>query len=152
MKCQREGCEEPADTLVTDVLPGGEKIDSHLCQRHADELLAQSGLSAGRAAKGYLADQLPVAAVQPLIRWAVTSLGSLKAEEVVPPLVALLKDRNPTVRWAAAVALARVGRGSAGAAAGLREALQDADGEVREAAAWALGRIDPGVGGTPAGK
>ncbi|MBI1915487.1 MAG: HEAT repeat domain-containing protein [Planctomycetes bacterium] len=80
--------------------------------------------------------------MQPLVKWAVESLGSLKVDEAVPPLLELLKDEEARVRWAAVVALGRIGRGRGEAATALREALQDADDEVREAAAWALTRVE----------
>jgi len=80
--------------------------------------------------------------VQPLIKWAVGAVRGLKVEEAVPQLIELLKDADAGVRWAAAIALAKLGPGSAAAAAALRASSQDSDGEVREAATWALARTE----------
>ena len=80
--------------------------------------------------------------MQPLVKWALESLGKVKVEEAVPQLIELLKDQNPEIRWVAVVALGKIGRGSADAAAALRGSLQDSDAEVREAAIWSLSRVD----------
>ena len=60
-------------------------------------------------------------------------------EQVIPRLVAVLKDSNPELRRTAAQALGKIARKEAVPA--LREALRDPDAGVRRHAAWALGMI-----------
>jgi HEAT repeat protein len=60
-------------------------------------------------------------------------------EQVIPRLVAVLKDPNPELRRTAAQSLGKIARKEAVPA--LREALRDPDAGVRRHAAWALGMI-----------
>lgn len=60
-------------------------------------------------------------------------------EQVLPRLVAVLKDPNPELRRTAAQSLGKIARKEAVPA--LLEALRDPDAGVRRHAAWALGMI-----------
>jgi len=60
-------------------------------------------------------------------------------EQVIPRLVAVLKDPNPELRRTAAQSLGKIARKEAVPA--LREALRDPDAGVRRQTAWALGMI-----------
>jgi HEAT repeat protein len=60
-------------------------------------------------------------------------------EQVIPRLVAVLKDPNPDLRRTAAQALGKIARKEAAPA--LLAALRDSDAGVRRHAAWALGMI-----------
>ena len=60
-------------------------------------------------------------------------------EQVIPRLVAVLKDPNPELRRTAAQSLGKIARKEAVPA--LVEALRDPDAGVRRHAAWALGMI-----------
>ena len=60
-------------------------------------------------------------------------------EQVIPRLVAVLKDPNPELRRTAAQSLGKIARKEAVPA--LWEALRDPDADVRRHAAWALGMI-----------
>ena len=59
------------------------------------------------------------------------------------PHSARLKDRDSSVRAAAAKALMKIGKPATGAVGALAEALKDKDGSVRVAAAYALAEIGP---------
>ena len=65
------------------------------------------------------------------------------AAQVVPALIAVLKDKNVTVRRSAAIRLGYLGKDAKEAIPALQEALHDRDARVREAAGVALSRIDP---------
>lgn len=60
-------------------------------------------------------------------------------EQVIPRLVAVLKDPNPELRRTAAQSLGKIARKETAPA--LLEALRDPDAGVRRHAAWALGMI-----------
>ena len=60
-------------------------------------------------------------------------------EQVIPRLVAVLKDSNPELRRTAAQSLGKIARKEAVPA--LLDALRDPDAGVRRQAAWALGMI-----------
>ncbi|MFN1208730.1 HEAT repeat domain-containing protein, partial [Enterococcus lactis] len=55
------------------------------------------------------------------------------------------KDKSPTTRKAAAVALGDIGADARGAVPALRAALRDEDNGVRWSVAEALGHIGPGA-------
>jgi HEAT repeat protein len=66
-----------------------------------------------------------------------------KAAEAVPPLVGLLKNSDPPVRWNAARALGKLQETAKSAIPDLVAAMGDPDKDVREHAAEALGDIGP---------
>ena len=84
--------------------------------------------------------------------WAISFIGSILTacivskdqqestpEQVLPRLMAVLKDENPDLRRTAAQSLGKIARKEAVPA--LVEALRDPDAGVRQQAAWALGMI-----------
>ena len=71
---------------------------------------------------------------------AVGSLGALRANETVPPLIERLQsDDAPEVRRSAAVALGTLGTQAAPAGEALRRALQHPDARVRQNSGVGLG-------------
>jgi HEAT repeat protein len=64
-------------------------------------------------------------------------------EPAVPALIETLNDRDPKVRAAAAMALARIGSQAKAAVPALIKALKDKDPDVRREAARALGQMGP---------
>lgn len=74
---------------------------------------------------------------------SLAKLGGPALESVVPELVPLLADSDPTVRWNAARTLGQIGPTAAPAVPSLIRALKDADPIVREQSAEALGKIGP---------
>ena len=72
-------------------------------------------------------------------RDAAVALGQIGDAEAVEPLVAGLRDDNPSVRLAAAEALGRIG--DAGALVPLIAALKSPAVDIRKAAAESLGQI-----------
>lgn len=156
MKCQGEGCEKAAVTHITEISEG-EPGEYHLCGRHTDEYFGGEGSfreqlrRASAAGTSGREPGLSAEAVRSMVQLALRVLGGLPASEAVRGLVELLRDPAPNVRWIAAVALARLGRGSTEAIAVLRDSLQDADAEVRDAAAWALRRLETAAGGEQGG-
>ena len=69
--------------------------------------------------------------------------GPRQAETAVPALAEALKDKNKTVRVAAAQALRRYGRQAKAAVKTLAQAVTDAEPQVRLAAIKALAAIGP---------
>jgi HEAT repeat protein len=65
------------------------------------------------------------------------------AAQVVPALIAALKNKAPDVRWSAAIGLGYFGEEAKEAVPALQTALNDHDARVREGAGVALFRIDP---------
>jgi len=65
------------------------------------------------------------------------------AAQIVPAFIAALKDKEPDVRWGAAVGLGYFGDQAKDAVPALQAAQRDRDARVREAAGVALARIDP---------
>ena len=65
------------------------------------------------------------------------------AAQVVPALIAALKDKDGDVRRSAAIALGYFGEQASAAIPALQEAEHDRDARVRESAGIALSRIDP---------
>jgi HEAT repeat protein len=63
--------------------------------------------------------------------------------QIVPALVAALKDKQGDVRWSAAIGLGSLGDQAREAIPALKAAQRDRDARVREAAGVALTRIDP---------
>ncbi len=87
--------------------------------------------------------QTASAAERPVLIRAIGSFGS-DAASASPQLVAALSDPSPTVRAAAAAALAQVGsHNTAAAVTALAGALSDPAPEVRDLAAVALGSMGP---------
>jgi HEAT repeat protein len=76
---------------------------------------------------------------------AVRSLPQRKGDgaQVVPALIAALKDGESDIRWSAAIGLGYFGEQARDAIPALQEAQGDRDARVREAAGVALSRIDP---------
>jgi HEAT repeat protein len=66
-----------------------------------------------------------------------------EATQVVPALIAALKDRDGDVRRSAAIKLGSFGEEAKDAIPALQKAQKDRDARVREAAGKALSRIDP---------
>jgi HEAT repeat protein len=64
-----------------------------------------------------------------------------QARRAIPALIEALKDTDPSVRWAAALALGNIPGDMRIAVAALIEALHDPDDQVREHAADSLGSI-----------
>jgi vesicle coat complex subunit len=71
---------------------------------------------------------------------AIESLVGL-GKPVVPALVRALKDKNPSVRSSAAIALGKMGVQATSAVPSLSHALQDENLEVRRSAAIAMGKL-----------
>jgi HEAT repeat protein len=69
-------------------------------------------------------------------------LGNLQVAELLPSIIALLKDEDPAMRWVGVVALGRIASSDERAVIALRESLHDRDEEVHEAAAAALRWIE----------
>jgi HEAT repeat protein len=67
------------------------------------------------------------------------------ASQVIPALIAALKDRDGDVRHDAAVGLGSFGEQAREAIPALQAARRDRDARVRRAAQVALSRIDPGA-------
>jgi HEAT repeat protein len=65
------------------------------------------------------------------------------ATQVVPALIAALKDKGDDVRISAAIGLGYYGEQAKDAIPALQAAQRDPDARVREAAGVALSRIDP---------
>jgi HEAT repeat protein len=68
-----------------------------------------------------------------------------EAAQVVPALMAALKDKHSDIRLSAAIKLGMFGEYAKDAVPALQEALNDRDVRVREAASIALPRIDPNI-------
>jgi HEAT repeat protein len=81
---------------------------------------------------------------------AAESLGRLKAERAVEPLLPLLKDRDKDVRGTTAQALGHLG--DARAIQALVETLADSQTEVRRLAAAALQKLNPDWASTEAAR
>jgi HEAT repeat protein len=71
---------------------------------------------------------------------AIYVLGEGRMERAVLPLVKALDDTSAAIRWNAAVALGKIGRGEAAKA--LRPLLADRDSTVVYYANWALARLE----------
>lgn len=69
-------------------------------------------------------------------------VGSPPPKEVVPALIAAMKDRSEWVRWQAIRSLGRLGTDAAAAQPAMMAALKDIHQEVRSAAATALDDIE----------
>jgi HEAT repeat protein len=67
------------------------------------------------------------------------------AADVIPALIAALRDKDAEVRRSAALGLGSFRERAKDAVPALLAALNDSDRRVREAAATALARIDPTV-------
>jgi HEAT repeats len=82
---------------------------------------------------------------------AVRTLPGRKgdAAQVVPALIDALKDKEPDIRWSAAIGLGTFGDQAKDAIPALQAALSDRDARIREAAGKALTRIDPAKFPTP---
>jgi HEAT repeat protein len=76
---------------------------------------------------------------------AVRLLQNRKGDpaQVVPALIAALKDKTSDVRWSAAIGLGYFGAEAREAIPALQDAQHDRDPRVREAAGVAISRIDP---------
>jgi HEAT repeat protein len=74
---------------------------------------------------------------------AAEALGDIgpEAKEAVPPLIEVLKDKEPRVRRDAARSLGQIGPAAKVAAPQLAALLKDEDANVREAAARALRQL-----------
>jgi HEAT repeat protein len=72
------------------------------------------------------------------------------AAQVVPALIASLKDKEGDIRWSAAIGLGYFGEKAKDAIPALQAARRDRDARVREAAGVALSRIDPALTPKPA--
>jgi HEAT repeat protein len=81
------------------------------------------------------------------VRSVTTQEG--EADRVVPALVEALKDKEPDVRWSAAIKLGTFGDRAREALPALEAVLNDHDARVREAAGKAMSRIDPAKYPTP---
>jgi HEAT repeat protein len=76
---------------------------------------------------------------------AVRTLPNRKGDtaQVIPALIEALRDKEPDIRWSAAIGLGVYGEQARDAIPALQSAQKDRDGRVREAAGRALARIDP---------
>lgn len=72
-------------------------------------------------------------------RWLQQRTG--EAAKVVPALIEALKDKDPDVRWSAAIGLGYFGEKAEAALPALDEAKRDTDPRVREGARVAISRI-----------
>jgi vesicle coat complex subunit len=66
-----------------------------------------------------------------------------KAEQMVPAMIAALKDHDGDVRRSAVIALGSMGEEAKEAMPALKALLHDRDARIRESVRTALSRIDP---------
>lgn len=134
MQCQHEGCQQAAVAHITEVGPA-ELGELHLCLAHFNVFFAENKR---------VVDQLRRSRTEvSQVAWLLKTLAEMDVTEVVEELRhQLLTNADKGIRWAAAVGLARIGKGDQEAALALRAALSDTDDEVREAALWALTQVE----------
>lgn len=103
-------------------------------------ILGTGGIDAGELAalQGALADPGPT--VRSAAAWAI-GFAACDASSSLPLLVERLRDDDARVRWSAAEALGRLGRGTDDVRAGLAGTLLDESPWVRTRALWALVRL-----------
>jgi len=77
------------------------------------------------------------------VREAAAATAAQVGPTVIPPIVDLLKDQSKDVRWGAAQALGYIGPAAKIAIPALTELLKDKDEGVKATTAWALERIGP---------
>jgi HEAT repeat protein len=112
-------------------------------------VMGLDALGAFKAAAAPAAPQIvsclrhPVRRVQETALWCVAQLGRAIGARAIAPLRRLLKDKDPTLRRAAADTLGQLGPMAAPAVPGLMALLRDRDPQIRSVAVVSLGQIGP---------